>query len=60
MKYIAIINSDDELSENDIKDLKGTIFIGNENAPYCFEIESVTKAPEEIFKNNIRSMEIKA
>lgn len=45
MKYVAIIDSDDELSEESIEKMKDTIFVGNE-AKYCFEIKSVTKALE--------------
>lgn len=59
MKYIAIINSDDELSENAIKSLKESLFMSNEKTSYCFKIESITKAPKDIFENRIRSMEIR-
>ena len=46
MKYIAIIDSDDELLEDAIKELKETVFVGDEKAPYCFDITSIKKAPE--------------
>ena len=46
MKYIAIIDSDNELSEDAIKELKETLFIGDEKAPYCFDITSIEKAPK--------------
>lgn len=41
MKYIATIDSDNELSEDAIRDLKNTVFVGDESAPYCFEITSI-------------------
>ena len=41
MKYIATIDSDNELSEDAIRDLKSTVFVGDESAPYCFEITSI-------------------
>ena len=52
MKYVAIIESDDELSEDIIEKMKDTIFAGyeeypsNENAKYSFTIESIKQAPE--------------
>lgn len=47
MKYVAIIDSDDELSEDVIKCLvKDTVFMGDETAPYCFDITSIKPAPE--------------
>lgn len=46
MKYVAIIDSDDELSEEVIKALKDTVFVGDEHAPYCFDITSIKKAPK--------------
>lgn len=48
MKYIAIIDSDDELLEDAIKELKDTLFLGDEHAMYCFEITSIKQAPEKI------------
>jgi hypothetical protein len=48
MKYVAIIDSDDELLEDAINNLKDTLFLGDENAMYCFEITSIKKAPEKI------------
>lgn len=45
MKYIVIINSDDELSEDIIEKIKDTIFVGNENAKYCFEVKDIVKVP---------------
>lgn len=44
MKYVAIINSDDELSEDAIKAIKDIVFVGDEQAPYCFDIESIKQA----------------
>lgn len=48
MKYVAIIDSDDELLEEATKALKETLFLGDENAMYCFEITSIKQAPEKI------------
>ncbi|SDB15147.1 hypothetical protein [Eubacterium oxidoreducens] len=45
MKYIAIIDSDDELSEDAIKELKDTVFIGDEETPYGFNITNIKQAP---------------
>lgn len=45
MKYVAILDSDDELLEEAIKNLKDTLFLGDENAMYCFEIASIKQAP---------------
>lgn len=45
MKYVVVIESDDELSEESIEKIKDTIFVGNKSK-YCFEIKSITKAPE--------------
>ena len=42
MKYVAIIYSDDELSEDTIKNLKDTLSLGDEHAM----ITSIKKAPE--------------
>ena len=41
MKYIAIINTDDPLTEHTIQCLKDSIFIGDKEAPYVFEIEDI-------------------
>lgn len=52
MKYVAIIESDNELSEDIIEKMKDTIFVGyeeypsNDNAKYSFTIENIMKAPE--------------
>lgn len=46
MKYVAIIDSDDELSEETIKEIKNTLFLGGEKASYCFELTSIKEAPE--------------
>ena len=48
MKYVAILDSDDELSEDAINELKETAFVGDEKTPYCFEITSIKEAPEKI------------
>lgn len=46
MKYIAILDSDDKLSEDTINKLKETIFVGDVKNPYCFEITSITAGAE--------------
>lgn len=46
MLYLAVIDSDDELLEETIKEIKNTIFLGGDKASYCFEITNITKAPE--------------
>lgn len=45
MKYVAVIDSEYELSEDAIKDIKDTAFLGDEHTMYCFEITSIKKAP---------------
>ena len=48
MKYVAIIDSGNkELSEDTIKELKNTTFLGDDETPYCFEMTSIKPAPEE-------------
>ncbi len=46
MKYVAIIESDDELLEETIKNLEESLFLGDENAMYYCEITSIKEAPE--------------
>ena len=41
MKYIAIINTDEPLTEHTIQFIKDTIFCGEAQAPYVFEIEDI-------------------
>ena len=48
MKYVAIIDSDDELSEDAIRDLKDSVFVGDEKASYCFDITSIKQAPDPV------------
>ena len=49
MKYIAIINTDEPLTEHTIQAIKDTIFFGDEQAPYIFEIEDIKyKAESEV------------
>lgn len=49
MKYVAIIDSADELSEDAIKSLvKNTTFADCGETPYCFEITSIKEVPEPI------------
>lgn len=46
MKYVAILDSDDELSEDTINGLKETVFVGDEKTPYCFEFTSIKEEPK--------------
>jgi hypothetical protein len=48
MKYVVIIDSDDELSEDAIKNSEEILFLGDENAMYYCEITSIKEAPEKI------------
>lgn len=41
MKYIAIISTDEPLTEHTIQDIKDTIFCGDEQVSYVFEIEDI-------------------
>lgn len=41
MKYIAIINTDEPFTEHAIQDIKDTIFCGDEQVSYVFEIEDI-------------------
>jgi len=47
MKYVAMLDSDDELSEDVINELKETAFVGDEKTPYCFEITSIKEEQED-------------
>lgn len=58
MKYIAIINTDEPLTEHTIQFIKDTIFCGDEQTPYVFEIEDIkykaeSKPQESIEKESI-------
>lgn len=46
MKYIAIINSDEPLTEGMIQDIKNTAFCGDDQNPYVFEIKKVLSMVE--------------
>ena len=50
MKYVAILDSDDELSEDTINGLKETVFVGDEKNPYCFEFTSIKEEPKALEK----------
>lgn len=53
MKYIAIINTDEPLTEHTIQFIKDTIFCGDEQVPYVFEIEDIKyKAKSEVDNGN--------
>ena len=45
MKYVAIFNSEKGLSEEAVEALKDTMFLGDENTPYCMELVSIVEAP---------------
>lgn len=45
MKYMMIIDSDDRLSEDAIEKLKETLFVSDEGATYCFEVENIKELP---------------
>lgn len=45
MKYVAILDSLDELSEEAIERMKNVVFSGGGENPYCFDITSIKKAP---------------
>ena len=53
MKYIAIINTDEPLTEYTIQFIKDTIFCGDEQAPYVFEIEDIKYKAESGYKESI-------
>ena len=44
MKYVAIIDSYDELLEDDINVLKTSLFTGSWKTPFCFVINSMKSA----------------
>jgi hypothetical protein len=44
MKYIAVLDSDDKLSEEAIENIKHTVFCGDEQVPYCFDIDSIEES----------------
>jgi hypothetical protein len=46
MKYVVVIESDNELSEDAIKNLDEILFLGDENAMCYFDITSIKQAPE--------------
>lgn len=63
MKYVAIIDSNDELLEEAIKNLKDALFLGDEHGMYCFELTSIKKAPEMMvtkLQDDTRTKDIKA
>ena len=41
MKYVAILNTDEPLTEHAIQAIKDTLFYGDEPVPYVFEIEDI-------------------
>lgn len=54
MKYVAILDSLDELSEEAIEQMKNVVFSGGgEQAPWCFDITSIEKVKEEVKEERI-------
>ena len=41
MKFIAICESDFPITEEVKEELKNTLFVGNEDCSYCFEITEI-------------------
>jgi hypothetical protein len=47
MKYVAIIDTKDELTEDVIRTLRLTFFMGSGNGTsYCFDFDSIKEVPE--------------
>ena len=47
MKYVAILNTKDELTEDVIDTLRLTFFMGGANGiSYCFDIDSIKEVPD--------------
>lgn len=47
MKYVAILDTKDELTEDVIDTLKLTFFMGGANGTsYCFDFDSIREVPE--------------
>lgn len=46
MKYVAILETENELSEEVIKELKNTTFISDFPSIYHFKMTSIKQAPE--------------
>lgn len=53
MKYIAILDSDDELSEDTINELKEIVFVGDEKTPYCFDITSIKEESKALEQESV-------
>lgn len=47
MKYVAILDSLDELSEEAIERMKNVVFSGGGENPYCFEVASIKEEQED-------------
>lgn len=50
MKYIAVLDSDTKLSKEVIEEIKGTVFCGDDQAPYCFDIDSIEEVTDQTCK----------
>lgn len=48
MKYVVVIESDNELSEDAIKNLEEVLFLGDKNAMCYFDITSIKEVPKKI------------
>jgi GTP cyclohydrolase III len=47
MKYVAILNTKDELTEDVINTLRLTFFMGGANGiSYCFDFDSIKEVPD--------------
>ena len=63
MKYVAIIDTLDELSKEAIENIKKTVFVGNEDASYCFDFDSIKEVPEMMkaeLRDDVRVKDIKS
>ena len=45
--FIAICNSDFPITEEVIQELKDTVFVGNEECNYCFDLTEIIEAGSE-------------
>ena len=50
MKYIAVLDSDDKLSKEAIEAVKNTVFCGDEQVSYCFEVDSIEEVTDQTHK----------
>ena len=50
MKYIAVLDSDNKLSEEANNDIIYTVFCGDAKVPYCFGLDSVEEVTDQTHK----------